>query len=97
MSTGTILRIWVKPKSSKAVFPLNVSKDIVEASVISPPNKGKANKELIALISDFFNVPKSQISIVGGMKSREKIVRIEGIDETEVMEKLFSKKHRTTG
>ncbi len=89
MSSETTLKIWVKPKASRAIFPLSVSEDLIEASVLSPPDKGKANKELVELISDFFGVAKSQVQIVSGLKSREKIVRIAGIDEREARKKLF--------
>ncbi len=89
MPPETTLRIWVKPKASKSVFPLSVSEDLIEASVLSPPDKGKANKELITLISNFFGVSKSQVQIVSGAKSREKIVRIEGVDEQEARKRLF--------
>lgn len=35
---------------------------------------GEANKALLELISDEFRVAKTQISIVSGAKSREKII-----------------------
>ena len=35
---------------------------------------GEANTALLALISDEFHIPKTQISIVSGAKSRQKII-----------------------
>ncbi len=43
----------------------------------SKPEKGKANKELISLLSSYFNVPKTSIKIVKGLYSRNKIIEIE--------------------
>ena len=40
------------------------------------PEKGKANKELISLLSKTFKVPKSQISIIQGLTSTRKKVLI---------------------
>ena len=38
--------------------------------------KGKANKKLIEMLSDYFHIPKSKISIVKGLTSTRKIVEI---------------------
>jgi len=46
------------------------------AQIKSPPVDGKANVELIALLSDYFDCPKSAIFIKGGKSSRLKWVRI---------------------
>ena len=40
------------------------------------PEKGKANEELISLLSKTFKIPKSQISIIQGLKSTHKKVSI---------------------
>jgi hypothetical protein len=40
----------------------------------SPPTDGKANKELIALLSKRYSVPKSQITIKSGLTSRQKAI-----------------------
>lgn len=37
---------------------------------------GEANKALLELISDEFRVPKTQINIVAGAKSRDKIIEL---------------------
>jgi uncharacterized protein len=47
--------------------------------VTAPPEDGKANKKLIELLAEYFKVPKSQIRIVKGEISRNKIVEIIGI------------------
>ena len=44
----------------------------------SPPTEGKANRELIELLSRQFKVPKSQIAIKSGQTSRQKIIEITG-------------------
>jgi uncharacterized protein len=37
---------------------------------------GQANKRLLEILSSYFKVPKSRIRIVGGSKSRDKVVEI---------------------
>ena len=39
-----------------------------------PPFQDKANKAVIELVSEYFNIPKSKISIVSGLKSKRKII-----------------------
>jgi len=43
----------------------------------SPPVDGKANEELIKLLAEKFNVPKSAIRIKSGISSRQKLVEID--------------------
>jgi hypothetical protein len=42
----------------------------------SPPVDGKANDELIQILSKNFDVPKSSIRIKSGLSSRNKLVEI---------------------
>lgn len=48
----------------------------LRVKVAAPPIEGRANKELIKILSDYFSVSKSKISIVSGEKSKNKIVEI---------------------
>ena len=43
----------------------------------SKPEKGKANKELITLLADYFNTSKSNIRIIKGEHARNKIIEIQ--------------------
>ncbi len=42
----------------------------------SPPEDGKANKELIEVLSKYFKVSKRNIEIIRGEYSRNKIIKI---------------------
>ncbi|MFH1106012.1 MAG: DUF167 domain-containing protein [Candidatus Aenigmatarchaeota archaeon] len=44
--------------------------------VDAPANGGKANARLIEILSGYFKMPKSSISIVKGHKSKNKLVDI---------------------
>ena len=45
----------------------------------APPADGKANKALLGLLAEHFQVRKSQIEITKGLKSRHKTISIKGI------------------
>ncbi|MFA5927215.1 MAG: DUF167 domain-containing protein [Patescibacteria group bacterium] len=42
------------------------------------PVEGEANKQVVSLLSKHFNVPKCAVTIVSGLKSRQKVIEIEG-------------------
>ena len=46
-------------------------------SVISPPSKGKANKEVVKALASYFALPPSQVKIISGTKSARKRILIE--------------------
>ena len=52
--------------------------EFLKLCVISVPEKGKANKELIALLAKKFGVAKSQCQIVYGELDRYKKIKIIG-------------------
>jgi uncharacterized protein (TIGR00251 family) len=53
------------------------------------PEKGKANKAVIALLAKRLGAPKSAVSVVSGETARDKTVRIEALaDPAAALEKL---------
>ena len=51
--------------------------DVLRVYTTIAPEKGKANSAVINLLADYFNVSKSQIKILKGETSRDKIVSIQ--------------------
>lgn len=45
-------------------------------SIVSPPEKGRANAELVKKLARHFRVEPKRVRIVRGMKSRKKVVEI---------------------
>lgn len=61
---------------------------VLQAKVTAPPVDGRANKALCKLIAKRVGVAPSRVSVVRGEKSREKVVRVEGIDEVALRQAL---------
>jgi uncharacterized protein (TIGR00251 family) len=57
---------------------------VYRIKVTSPPVDGKANKALITLLSKQFKIPKKDIQIISGEKSRNKRIRINNISDDEL-------------
>lgn len=63
--------------------------DALLARLQAPPVDGKANDELIDLIAAALDVPARAVSIVAGERSRQKRVRVSGIDERTAASRLM--------
>ncbi len=61
---------------------------VLQAKVTAPPVDGKANRALCRLIAKRVGVAPSRVRVVRGEKSREKVVRVEGIEPTTLREAL---------
>jgi uncharacterized protein len=58
--------------------------------VQSPPVEGAANKRLILFLAERLGVSKSRVRIIGGEKSRNKVVEIEG-EEKDILRRMEGK------
>lgn len=67
--------IKVKPKSSWEKIE-KTGANAFSAWTHEAPEKGKVNQKIRALLSSYFNISKSKISLKTGQKSRTKIFRV---------------------
>ncbi|WP_417484616.1 DUF167 family protein [Maricaulis salignorans] len=78
--TGLTLRIRLTPNASRdAVEGFAETADglcHLGVRVRAVPEKGKANKALIAVLSQFLDLPKRDIDVIRGTTSRLKTVRV---------------------
>lgn len=71
----TILTVKVQPKASRReLVPLSATE--FRARLTSAPEKGRANQELLELLSEHLDLPLSRLKIIRGEKSRIKLVEI---------------------
>lgn len=75
------IKIWVKPNSSqKGILGCNESGIIL--AVQAPPVEGKANQAIIETMSKLIGIPKSQLEIIKGHKTRIKVIKMPSNDKT---------------
>lgn len=86
----TVLNVKVLPKSSRDEV-IGMEEGICRVKIKAPPVDGKANKALIKVLADKFNLPKKKIEIISGWTSRFKRVRIHGLRSKDVVS-LISRK-----
>lgn len=75
-------RVKVKP-NSRITKIVEEEDGSLTVHLKSPPIDGKANEELIKVLADKYDVPKSRITIKLGLTSRQKLVEIEGVGSRE--------------
>lgn len=79
---GIRLRVRVKPGSSRQMVlgrtVLPGGEDAVLIAVSAPPEGGKANAAVAALLSKLWGVPKTSIRVRVGANGRSKILEIDG-------------------
>ncbi len=70
------IKVKVKPNARKEEIK-ELDKDYFEVRTTAVPEKGKANKRVIEMLSKYFKIPKSRIKLIKGETSREKIFVLE--------------------
>ena len=58
--------------------------------VAAAPERGRANRAVVALLARTLHVPEGHVTVVSGHGSRDKIVELAGIDARELEGRLAS-------
>jgi uncharacterized protein (TIGR00251 family) len=89
-TAAAVLSLRIQPRASKNEA-VRMENGGLKIRLTAPPVEGAANEALIRFLADALSVAKSQVEIVSGHASREKIVRIQGVSEDEATRVLYSK------
>lgn len=83
------IRLAVKVTPNAGRNEITGFKDgVLQVRIAAPPDKGKANKELIDFLSRRLGLKKSSIAITRGLNSRNKIIAIEDISREEILKRI---------
>jgi uncharacterized protein len=84
---GATFAVKVHPRAKKNAITGTVG-DALKVALTAPPVEGKANQAVIEFFADFFEIPRSSVSIASGETSRNKLIRVSGISAQRVRERL---------
>lgn len=87
---GTI-DVRVVPRAGRSGFA-GLRDGALLIRLAAAPVDGAANTELIAVLAQALHLPKRDITIVGGERSRSKRVRIAGMDAAQALAALIKEK-----
>lgn len=69
------LSLSVRPNAKQNAI-VDVHGDALRLTIKAKPEAGKANSALIAFLSETFNIPKSEITLIQGEHGRKKQVKL---------------------
>jgi uncharacterized protein (TIGR00251 family) len=72
---GYVLRLTVVPGAQRTQV-VGLHGDRLKVRLAAPPEKGAANRELIAFLARALNLPKSSLKLTLGAQSRSKVVAV---------------------
>lgn len=70
------VELRVQPRARRTA--LELSAETLKAAVTAPPEDGKANDAVIALLAEAWRLPKSTMTVIKGATARGKTLAIAG-------------------
>ncbi len=81
------LRIRVVP-GAKSTGVLGRYGDAWKVRVTAPPERGRANDAVVALVARCVGVERPAVQVVAGLSSRDKVVELVGVSREEAERRL---------
>ncbi len=92
MNASSYLRIRVQP-GAKRTEAVGFAAGVFKLRVTAPPERGRANQAALDLLARLLRVPKSHLVLERGANARDKVVRVEGLDEAGLRRRLGGSYH----
>jgi hypothetical protein len=84
---GSVMDIRVRPSSSRRGLE-GLMEGRMTVCVHSAPEKGKANREALRVLSGALGIPPSRLEVIKGLASRSKTVLVRGHSPADVRRRL---------
>jgi len=84
---GVRIDIEVKVRASRTRV-LGVKAERLCVALAAPPVDGAANEALERALAEHFDLPRRQVRLVIGEKSRRKVVELRGVTASDVLARL---------
>lgn len=89
-SDRVFLDIEVTPNSAQpGLKGYNRWRDRIMVKLRSQTRKGRANIELLLLLSDLLNIESNRLNIIKGEYSSQKTIELIGVDREQVIDRIF--------
>jgi len=83
VAAGTEVALHIQPGARRSAV-LGVHAGRLKVAIQSPPVEGRANGALVEFLAAALKVPRRQIALVAGERSRDKRVELRGVDPDTV-------------
>ena len=88
-AAGVSFRVRVVPRAGRTGVA-GVRGDALLVRLAAAPVEGAANEALVAALAGILAVPRRDVAITSGERSRDKVVRIAGVDIARVSATLLA-------
>ena len=87
---GATLALRVQPKAKRNAV-LGEQAGALKVGVTAPPEDGRANEAVLALLREVFDLSRSQVVLLSGHTNRNKVVLVRGVTAEELAKLVSSK------
>ncbi len=85
---GVYVRLRVSPGAKSTAVKGLYGEGAIRLSVAAPPVEGKANAEVERYLALLFGMSRSEVIVVKGASSRDKLVFVSGLGPDEIRTRL---------
>jgi len=86
---STRLRLRVSPGARNARV-IGRHGQAWKVRVAAPPEGGRANEAVVRLLAETLSLPRGAVTLVSGHGARDKVVRLDGLDQIQIERRLQS-------
>jgi uncharacterized protein (TIGR00251 family) len=80
---GIRLNLKVSPGARRTSIAGTYGEDTIRLNVSAPPKEGRVNSEIEGFLSSLLGVPRSDVAVTRGASSRNKVVVVRGLQQTQ--------------
>ncbi|CAD2100591.1 conserved protein, unknown function [Plasmodium vinckei lentum] len=83
-----LINLRVKPNAKNTSIYFNADTEVLNINIQEQPVNNQSNVAIISYFSDILNLKKRDISIVAGLKSRDKVLMVSNISVEDLSNKI---------
>jgi uncharacterized protein len=87
IGSGISFAVKVHPRAKKNAITGMVG-EVYKLSLTAPALEGRANQACVEFFAELFKVPRSSVTIASGERSRNKVIRVDGVTEAHAEQSL---------
>jgi uncharacterized protein (TIGR00251 family) len=85
---GILLNLRVSPGAKRTSIEGPYGENALKLKVAAPPVGGKANAEVESFLAQSLGIPGSDVAVIQGTSSRDKVVLVRGLEAAALREIL---------
>lgn len=85
---GGRVRLRIVPNAKRSEI-VGRHGEAIKIKVAAPALEGRANEALLEFLADALGVPRREVQLVGGEKSRDKVIEVATLDTAAAEERLL--------